>query len=543
MRKNEDKKVIADGAKLQLPYYNNYPDDEPIIKVLSEEDEQRERRRKAAVITLPIVAGALVILAIVSFFLLKSFVFFPNFSDAFENTLESMIPDTAFDFAKLEKEGQTSLEYNYDGMSISYWETHKGSASSSRMTVKDNGDEDSYRYVSTNKEFAVMYGNAWYGAKVKDAEAALAAVPISPAGNATSKLTEAEGAYLLTFLEYLGKVSSDDVNTKIATNFVDGVFKTSYEENVEVFRGTYAILDSDRYVKSRAYTIDNENLVSFINDLISELQVADPTVKEAFVKSVMAHITEGEMTFDGMIDELNGYIDEIKNNDPFKINLEICYSGKKLSAILITKNVTVSEEKTDYNQIIVDFFNNGIKIREESKTLDAEKNPADETYTEVNFALAPTANGFSLKVTSDTDGKAAQIKLTLNGVDGKFDLTASFEDTDTFTASGTYLDSKEQFDLKFTNVMRNGVSDNDFKFAVTFYYKTVDVEMPAYKDIFTMSSADLDAMRKNTFDWEFELPEKDELRVDVEKFFGLDKAIAEDKKNNPPATDSEASKK
>ena len=193
--------------------------------------------------------------------------------------------------------------------------------------------------------------------------------------------------------------------------------------------------------------------------------------------------------------------------------------------------------------VIVDFFNNGIKIREESKNFDSEKNPSDETYTEVNFALAPTANGFSLKVTSDTDGKAAQIKLTLNGVDGKFDLTASFEDTETFTASGTYLDSKEQFDLKFTNVTRNGVIDNDFKFAVTFYYKTVDVEMPAYKDIFTMSSADLDAMRKNTFDWEFELPEKAELRSDVEKFFGLDKAIAEDKKNNPPATDSEASKK
>ena len=44
MRKNEDKKVIADGAKLQLPYYNNYPDDEPIIKVLSEEEESYFKR-------------------------------------------------------------------------------------------------------------------------------------------------------------------------------------------------------------------------------------------------------------------------------------------------------------------------------------------------------------------------------------------------------------------------------------------------------------------------------------------------------------------
>ena len=77
-----------------------------------------------------------------------------------------------------------------------------------------------------------------------------------------------------------------------------------------------------------------------------------------------------------------------------------------------------------------------------------------------------------------------------------------------------------------TSVTRAGKLDEDIRFAATFYYKTTDIEMVAYKDLLSMSEDELLALKDIAFDWEMKLPEDlDELNEETKKFFGLEELM------------------
>ena len=511
------------SIRLDLPYYSNYPDDDVDIEFVDEETERKKKRHKTLTITLSVISGALVVLIIAGFFLLRHFVFYPDFTTAAKNTVTSLAHDTEFDFSSFEREGQSTLGYNYDGTHISAWETHKNTDMSMRITVKENGEEKQYKHIVKNNEFAALHGGQWYGAASKGADRMIES-------SALPKLSSAEATYMLTYLEYISKASAEDKDAKITENFIKKVFNGSSISLSEDFRGVYGIFDSERYVKSRAYTINNDNLAEFINNVAAELRVADITVQIAFRNWADMNMFEGTKTFSEMLEELEKYADEIKAQDPFTMILEVCYAGQNLSAILMENSTTISDSETEKTQLVADFYSNGAKIRTEKKIVNADGVERDNTFDEIQITVEESDTAASYRVHMNTDGVNTDIKLMLNNADNTFELVAFCENTEAFKATGLYSDTKEQFDLKVTNVVRNGQTDTDFQFAVTCYYKTADIEMTAYKDILTMSEGELRALKENLFDWEMKLPEdEEELESEINKFFGLDKLIEDAK--------------
>lgn len=511
------------SRKLDLPYYSNYPDDDVDIEFVDEETERKKKRHKTLTITLSVISGALVVLIIAGFFLLRHFVFYPDFTTAAKNTVTSLAHDTEFDFSSFEREGQSTLGYNYDGTHISAWETHKNTDMSMRITVKENGEEKQYKHIVKNNEFAALHGGQWYGAASKGADRMIES-------SALPKLSSAEATYMLTYLEYISKASAEDKDAKITENFIKKVFNGSSISLSEDFRGVYGIFDSERYVKSRAYTINNDNLAEFINNVAAELRVADITVQIAFRNWADMNMFEGTKTFSEMLEELEKYADEIKAQDPFTMILEVCYAGQNLSAILMENSTTISDSETEKTQLVADFYSNGAKIRTEKKIVNTDGVERDNTFDEIQITVEESDTAASYRVHMNTDGVNTDIKLMLNNADNTFELVAFCENTEAFKATGLYSDTKEQFDLKVTNVVRNGQTDTDFQLAVTCYYKTADIEMTAYKDILTMSEGELRALKENLFDWEMKLPEdEEELESEINKFFGLDKLIEDAK--------------
>ena len=531
MKKNKEIKAETSRQRLDLPYYNNYPEDDLAIEIV-DEDADKQKRRKTLTITLSVLSGVLVILAVAGFFVLKQFYFYPRFADALEATVVDMLPDTEFDFAKFEGNGQSTVSYSYDGTSVSYWETHNKADSSMRLTVNEGGTEKIYKKVVSGGEFAVTYGGEWYGTTSKNASAMLDASHIAPSSSSDVKLTGAEGEQLLTYLEYLAKASSAGKDVKIAANFVDQIFESSSISVSEDFHGLYGILGSDRYVKSRTYAINNANLAEFIKNFVSGIKVADPTVQNAVKRTVIANYTQGGETFDEFLDGLSTYADELTKAEAFTALLEICYSGNKLSAILLNTETTVSEEEKLCEQLIFDFYSNGFKMFSEKKTVAADGTESDKETSEIQMTAQFSDSGAAYKVLVNTEGVESTLNLTLNSLSGKFRLSVSVLENELFVAEGVYSDTKEQFDIKIMSVTKNGAASSDIQFALTCYYRTTDIVLPGYRDILAMDPSHLEGIRSTAFDWSISIPENGEsLREEAYKFFGIKDAVEKAKKD------------
>lgn len=521
-KRKKDIKNVGEGIgadKLELPYYNDYPDDDIDIEFINEDEERKKKKRKALTVTLSIISGVLVILLVAGFFLLKHFVFYPDFVDATKNTVADFIPETEFDFDKFESNGQSTLAYNYDGTYVSKWETHDGVDSNMRITVRENGEDKQYRQVVKDKEFAMLCSDKWYGAAAKDAEQTVAS-------SAVAKLGSAEATHLLTYLEYISKASAKDKDAKITYNFIKKVFNDCAISESEDFHGVYVILDSERYVKSRTYTVNNDNLSDFIRNIALQLREADITVQIAFRNWADMNLFDGEKTFGEMLAEIEDYADKIKAEPIFTTVLEVCYSGNKLSALLITTKTQISEEESEHSHTILDCYSNGAKLRAEKKTFDASGAELTKELTELQLAMQDSDTACVYQLDANTDGASAKIKLTLNKAERSFELVASCGETEALKATGVYSDTGEQFDIKCKSLVRGGKEDTEFQFAVTCYYRTTDIELPAYKNILAMSESELEALKSDLFDWEMQIPASaEELETEINKFFGLDELI------------------
>ena len=540
MKKNRKstKDIDRSGAanKIHLPYYNNYPEDDINIEFVNEEEKLKQKKRKTAKITVTVILCGLAALLVCGFFLLREFVFYPDFTKATGKTLSALAHDTEFNFAKFESEGQTKIDYSYDGTSVSYWETHKNANSNMRITVDENGDEQSYQHIVKGNEFAVKYGGNWYGASAKNAENNIAASDLP-------KLSSAEATYLLNYLGYVAKSADADKDERITANFAKKVFSESSISVCDSFRGIYGILDSERYVKSRVYAVTNENLAELLDNFAEQMRGADIRVQTAFRNWADINIFKGTKTFNEMLEEIEKYADEIREKDSFTSYVEICYTGQELSALLISTETEISNDKTEHSQIVADFYYNGAMISTEKKTVKADGTEENKTLSELQITVQTAGSSASYRIHTDTDGITTDIKLLLDNSANTFELTALCGETEAFAAKGVYSDTKEQVDLKVTSVTRGGKEDKDFKLALTFYYKSTDIEIVEYRDILSMSESDLRALKDNVFDWELPIPaDRDELDKEAKKFFGLDELIDKAKENLKKQQEAEASK-